>query len=192
MSDPADLPDASVSIGWLTANLKNGKLEGLSTLTRQCDCCITWNFDEDFSWSDHPETVGTAIWTGTVRLTDLKVDYTAKVSGVSKDVSGTVSYVDFAISADIESCDPIQISLTQCNVTIGQIDVSVGSGWLDSVAGSIVAKATTKVSNYLNYDFEDELCNAIQDYLENESYFASVCSSIFSAMSIDFFDFRDY
>ena len=190
MSDPADLPDASVSIGWLTANLKNGKLEGLSTLTRQCDCCITWNFDEDVSWPW--KDPGTASWTGTVRLTDLKVDYTAKVSGVSKDVSGTVSYVDFAISADIESCDPIQISLTQCNVTIGQIDVSVGSGWLDSVAGSIVAKATTKVSNYLNYDFEDELRNAIQDYLENESYFASVCSSIFSAMSIDFFDFRDY
>ena len=109
MSDPADLPDASVSIGWLTANLKNGKLEGLSTLTRQCDCCITWNFDEDVSWPW--KDPGTASWTGTVRLTDLKVDYTAKVSGVSKDVSGAVSYVDFAISADIESCDPIQISL---------------------------------------------------------------------------------
>ena len=57
---------------------------------------------------------------------------------------------------------------------------------MDSVAGIIVTKATTKVSNYLNYDFEDELRNAIQDYLENESYFASDCSSIFDAMFMDY------
>ena len=160
---PANLPDASVSIaiGWITAtaSLKNGKLDGLANMTRQCDVCVGWE-------SGFP---GSAFLIGTLRLTDLKIDYTAKASGVSKDVSGTVDYVDFEIRADFRNCNPGRFPLTQCDITVGHIDVSIGNGWLNTWADNILNKATTKVSNYLINDFEAELCTAIDDHLNNDS-----------------------
>ena len=159
-SDPSDLPNASVSIVWgVTAKLRNGELEGLSNFTRQGDSCY-----------EFPTLSGTA------RLTDLKAEYTAKLSGVSKDVSATVDYVDFAVSATLADFNACKFTLTQCDITVGNINVSIGSGWLDSVVNSLVTLANNKVSNYLINEFDEELRNAIQDYMDNELDLTDFCN----------------
>ena len=164
----SDLPDADFKIGsgWFAVNayLKNGELEGLSNFTRQGDSCLS------FTAGDM-----NIVMSGTARLTDLKAEYTAKVSGVSKDVSGTVDYADFAVTAAMTDADACKFDLTQCDITVGNINVSIGSGWLDSVISSFVTKATNKVSDYLINVFEEVVRNAIQDYMDNELDLTDFC-----------------
>ena len=167
----SDLPDAEFKIGIWNAKLKNGALEVPSNFSRQGDTCLHSKANsgkmEELSLS------------GTARLTDLKAEYTAKVSGVSKDVSGTVEYVDFAINATIYDFDTCKITLTQCDITVGDINVPIGNYWADFVVNSLVTKATTKISNYLIDEFEDELCTALQNYMDNEMDFVDFCADNF-------------
>ena len=152
--DPSDLTDASVWLGrHVIARLRNGELTGLSKLFRQGDTCLDMSS-------------GSVALEGTVLLTDLNAEYTAiQAKSVSMDVS--VDYVDFTVRAQIADSAKCTFGLTQCDVAVGNIYVSVGNGWIGSHVDKVVTKVTNKVSRFLRNVFKDELCNAIQEYMDN-------------------------
>ena len=118
-------------------------------------------------------------------MPDIEAEYTAKVSGASTAVSGTVDYVDFAIRAEINNWATCTFTLAQCDVTVGNIDVVVGSinlsfgnSLLNTMIDKVTNKATTKISEYILNPFKDELCNAIQGYMDDGSLdLSEVCTN---------------
>ena len=167
--DPSDLPDGDLTISKfpkVTGRLRNGKLEGQSTLARSGDSCMSRN-GLKISWLK-----------GTIRLTQVKAKYRASVGkiGVASDVFVSVNDVTVALRADIVNPDTCEVILTQFDGYVGNIQVSVGKGVTGKALEKVTGFATSMVTSQIFKFFRDILRQSVQDAMNNSADLKQYCA----------------
>ena len=158
--DPAILPPKSTSFKmWpikVTATLKDGKIEGLSDITRNGDTLHT---------GKNPMLVS-----GNLKIGQTKAYIAAFASGGPISVSGlteaTIDRVDIAY--EIETCRGCPMTLTKLDIAVGQINVNIkGLGVLGKHLGKVTSLASNLIKGYIINTYKGVVATEIQNALDD-------------------------